>query len=43
VTNGEFHPAPAIVSAIHDAVGVWIDEIPVTPERLLRPLEEADS
>ncbi len=36
-------PAPAIVSAIHDAVGVWIDEIPVTPERLLRALEEAES
>jgi CO/xanthine dehydrogenase Mo-binding subunit len=36
-------PAPAIVSAIHDAVGVWIDEIPVTPERLLRALEKADS
>jgi CO/xanthine dehydrogenase Mo-binding subunit len=36
-------PAPAIVSAIHDAVGVWIDEIPVTPERLLRALENADS
>jgi CO/xanthine dehydrogenase Mo-binding subunit len=36
-------PAPAIVSAIHDAVGVWIDEIPVTPERLLRALEKAAS
>jgi len=36
-------PAPAIVSAIHDAVGVWIDEIPVTPERLLRAFEKADS
>ena len=33
-------PAPAIVTAIHDAVGVWIDEIPVTPERLLWALEE---
>ena len=32
-------PMPAIVSAIHDAVGVWIDELPVTPERLLRALE----
>lgn len=32
-------PAPAIVSAIHDAVGVWIDQIPVTPERLLRALQ----
>lgn len=32
--------SPAILGAIHDAVGVWIDEIPVTPERLLRALEE---
>ncbi len=36
-------PAPAIVSAIHDAVGVWVDEIPVTPERLLRALEKVPS
>ena len=28
--------APAIASAIHDATGVWIDEFPVTPERVLR-------
>jgi CO/xanthine dehydrogenase Mo-binding subunit len=35
-------PAPAIVGAIHDAVGVWIDEIPVTPERMLRALQEPD-
>ncbi len=33
-------PAPAILGAIHDAVGVWIDEIPVTPERMLQALEE---
>ena len=35
--------APAILGAIHDAVGVWIDEIPVTPERMLRALEEQTS
>ena len=35
-------PAPTIGSAIHDAVGVWIDEIPVTPECLLRALEKVD-
>jgi CO/xanthine dehydrogenase Mo-binding subunit len=33
-------PAPAVVAAIHHATGVWMDEIPVTPERLLRALEE---
>jgi CO/xanthine dehydrogenase Mo-binding subunit len=26
--------APAIISAIHDAVGVWIDEFPATAERV---------
>jgi CO/xanthine dehydrogenase Mo-binding subunit len=30
--------APAIAAAIHDAVGVWIDEFPFTPERILRAL-----
>ncbi len=30
--------APAIAAAIHDAVGVWIDELPFTPERVLRAL-----
>jgi CO/xanthine dehydrogenase Mo-binding subunit len=30
--------APAITSAIHDATGVWIDELPLTPERVLRAL-----
>ena len=30
--------APAIGAAIHNAVGVWIDEFPFTPERVLRAL-----
>lgn len=29
----------AIGAAIHDAVGVWITEMPATPERVLRALE----
>lgn len=33
-------PAPAIVNAIYDAVGVWINELPATPERVLRALAE---
>lgn len=40
---GEFtanSPLPAIVNAIYDAVGVWITELPVTPEKVLRALEE---
>ncbi len=27
--------APAVVAAIHDATGVWIHDIPATPERIL--------
>ena len=30
--------APAIGAAIHDATGVWIDEFPFTPERVLKAL-----
>jgi CO/xanthine dehydrogenase Mo-binding subunit len=30
--------APLIGAAIHDATGVWIDEFPFTPERVLRAL-----
>jgi CO/xanthine dehydrogenase Mo-binding subunit len=32
-------PIPAIVNAIHDACGVRIDSLPVTPEKVLRGLE----
>ena len=31
-------PIPAIVNAIHDACGVRIDSLPVTPEKILRGL-----
>jgi CO/xanthine dehydrogenase Mo-binding subunit len=31
-------PAPAILSAIHDAIGVWITDYPATPERILSAL-----
>ncbi len=30
--------APAITAAIRDATGAWIDEFPLTPERVLRAL-----
>src|SRR5437773_1295294 len=30
---------PAIMSAIHDALGVWITEAPATPERVLNALQ----
>ena len=32
-------PIPAIVNAIYDAIGVRIDELPVTPELILRALD----
>jgi CO/xanthine dehydrogenase Mo-binding subunit len=30
--------SPAIINAIHDAIGVWITELPAKPERVLRAL-----
>jgi CO/xanthine dehydrogenase Mo-binding subunit len=32
--------APAILDAVHDATGVWYDEIPLTPEKVLTGLRE---
>ena len=32
-------PAPAVIAAIHDAIGVWIDEVPATPEKVLAALQ----
>jgi CO/xanthine dehydrogenase Mo-binding subunit len=34
-------PAPAVVAAIAHATGIHADEIPVTPERLMRAMAEA--
>ena len=31
---------PAIIAAIHDAVGVWVTELPAKPERVLRAIDE---
>nr|MBA2570506.1 molybdopterin-dependent oxidoreductase [Chloroflexota bacterium] len=33
--------APAVVAAIHDATGVWIHELPATPERILAAMSGA--
>jgi CO/xanthine dehydrogenase Mo-binding subunit len=30
--------APAVAAAIHDATGVWLSELPFTPERVLAAL-----
>jgi hypothetical protein len=34
---------PAIAAAVYDAVGVWMTELPITPERVLRALERKAS
>jgi 4-hydroxybenzoyl-CoA reductase alpha subunit len=31
---------PAVVSAIHDATGVWLKELPVTPEKIVKALRQ---
>ena len=33
--------APALVAAVHDAIGVWIDRLPLTPERVLAAIHTA--
>jgi CO/xanthine dehydrogenase Mo-binding subunit len=30
---------PAVTSAVFDAVGVWVDEVPLTPEKIVAALE----
>lgn len=35
--NGQ---GPSVAMAIHEAVGVWVTELPLTPERVLRALEK---
>ncbi len=32
--------APAIVAAVHDATGIWFDEIPLTPYRVVEKLRQ---
>jgi CO/xanthine dehydrogenase Mo-binding subunit len=34
---------PAVASAIHDAIGVWLTEQPFTPERVLAALANDQS
>ena len=31
---------PAVISAIHDATGVWFKELPVTPEKVIQALKQ---
>ena len=32
----------AIANAVHDATGIWIKDLPITPEKVLRALEEQE-
>ena len=36
-------PPPAIVNALHDAIGIWITDLPITPEKVLRALEAKEA
>ncbi len=38
--GGIVSPPPAVVSAIHDATGVWFTELPITPEKVVKALKE---
>lgn len=43
VGEGSLHPSiPAIVNAIYDAVGVWLHEVPITPEAVLKALRKKE-
>jgi CO/xanthine dehydrogenase Mo-binding subunit len=35
--------APAIAAAIHDATGVWINDLPMTPERISAAMQRAQT
>jgi hypothetical protein len=34
--------APAVIDAIHDAIGAWITELPATPGRVLEAIRERE-
>ncbi|HEY71096.1 MAG TPA: xanthine dehydrogenase family protein [Anaerolineae bacterium] len=34
--------APALIAAVRDAVGIWFDSFPLTPERVLTALKESE-
>ena len=41
--TGVFSPSPAIANALYDAVGVIVSDLPLTPERVLRAIREAEN
>ncbi|WP_431236234.1 xanthine dehydrogenase family protein molybdopterin-binding subunit (plasmid) [Mycolicibacterium psychrotolerans] len=40
--SGSLAVAPAIAAAVHDALGVWVCELPITPEKILRAFTEGE-
>jgi CO/xanthine dehydrogenase Mo-binding subunit len=40
--TGVFSPSPAIANALYDAVGIMPRDLPLTPERVLRAIREAE-
>ena len=40
VADMDFKASPAIVAALHDATGVWFDEIPLMPYKVVAKLRE---
>jgi CO/xanthine dehydrogenase Mo-binding subunit len=32
--------APAVTAAVHNAVGIWFDDFPLTPERILKGMDK---
>jgi CO/xanthine dehydrogenase Mo-binding subunit len=41
--TGIFSPSPAIANALYDATGVMLHDMPLTPERVLRAIREAEN
>ena len=41
--TGTFGVSPAIANALYDAVGVRILELPLTPEKVLRAIRDAEN
>jgi CO/xanthine dehydrogenase Mo-binding subunit len=40
--TGVFSPSPAIANALYDATGVIVHDLPLTPERVLRAIRDAE-
>jgi CO/xanthine dehydrogenase Mo-binding subunit len=41
--TGVFSPSPAIANALYDATGIVVRDLPLTPERVLRAIREAEN